>query len=82
MLAGYDPATIEFRLVLDVAWALVIEIYREYGMKFQEAMDEITQKVTDPADPVQRPARAPDNASSMAMLQAMIKDSDFGGPKA
>lgn len=67
--------------MIDMAWALLVEIYRDYGMKFQEAMDELNIRVTDPETPAGKKARAPDDAASMSMLQAMIKDSSFGGPK-
>lgn len=69
-----------FKVVLDVARVLIIEVYREYGMKFQEAIEELESKLVDPTDPRTKP-RAPDNEASMAMLQAMMGGSDFGGPK-
>ncbi len=85
MLAGHDPSTIQFRHVVDVARALVTEIYGEYGLKFEEASDELDKRLYGPNVPDQpqapRSSRAPDDASSMAMLQAMMKDSDFGGPR-
>ena len=69
-----------FKVVLDVARVLIIEVYREYGMKFQEAVEELESKLVDPTDPRTKP-RAPDNEASLAMLQAMMGGSDFGGPK-
>ncbi len=69
-----------FKVVLDVARVLIIEVYREYGMKFQEAVEELESKLVDPTDPRTKP-RAPDNEASMAVLQAMMGGSDFGGPK-
>jgi len=71
---------VRFKVVLDVARVLIIEIYREYGMKFQEAIEELESKLVDPTDPQPKP-RAPDNEASMAVLQAMMGGSDFGGPK-
>ena len=72
-----------FRLVIDVAWAVLIEVYREYGMKFDEATTELTKAVADPSTPEGRKARAPEpnNDQSLAALQAMIGGSTFGGPR-
>lgn len=81
MLAGHDPSTIEYRRVIDVAWALVTEIYGEYGMKFQEANEELHKKLYPQEAPQRKRATKPDDAASMAALQAMMKNSDFGGPK-
>lgn len=67
--------------MIDMAWALLVEIYRDYGMKFQEAMGELRTRLTDPETPEGKKARAPDDAASMTMLQGMMKDSSFGGPK-
>lgn len=81
MLAGHDPASVRFRLVIDLTQAVIVEIYQDYGMKFDEAINELQVRLTDPSTPKGRKVRAPDNESSMAMLQAMMKGSDFGGPK-
>jgi len=66
--------------VVDVARVLILEIYRDYGLKFQEAMDELDSKISDPTAPKPKP-RAPDNDSSLALLQSLMQGSDFGGPK-
>lgn len=81
MLAGHDPASVRFRLVMEMTWAVLIEIYGQYGMKFEEATDELNSRLTDPSTPEGRKARTPDDAASMALLQAMMAGSDFGGPK-
>lgn len=81
MLAGHDPASVRFRLVVDMTWAVLVEVYGQYGMKFEEATKELESRLTDPATPEGRKARAPDDAASMAMLQAMMAGSDFGGPR-
>jgi hypothetical protein len=80
VLAGHDPASVRFPLVIDVARVLIIEVYRDYGMKFQEAMDELNSKLGETGEAQPAP-RAPDNDASMAMLQALMQSSDFGGPK-
>lgn len=67
--------------MLDVTWALIIEIYKEYGMKFDEAISELQKRLTDPGTPEGKQARAPDNDASLAMLQSMMAGSDFGGPR-
>lgn len=64
-----------------MSWVLVLEVYREYGMKFEEAMDELRTRLTDPSTPEGKKAREPDNDTSLAMLQAMMGGSDFGGPR-
>jgi len=74
---------VEFRRVVDLTWVLVLEVYREYGMKFEEAFTELESKLYDPSDPEAskpRPKPPPDNDASLAMLQAMMGGSDFGGP--
>jgi hypothetical protein len=63
-----------------MTWALLIEIYGEYGMKFEEATKELQSRLTDPSTPEGAKARAPDDAASMTMLMAMMGGSDFGGP--
>ena len=65
---------------MHLTWALLIEIYREYGLKFDEAIKELNSRLyDDPAIPrVPTPA---EEAASMAMLQSMMGGSDFGGPK-
>lgn len=80
MLAGHDPASVSFRLVIDLTWAVLMEVYRDYGMKFEEAYNELTARLTDPSTPEGKKARAPDDRASMAVLMAMMGGSDFGGP--
>lgn len=48
-------------------------------MKFQEATEELHKRLSDPLSP--QAVRAPDNESSLAMLQAMMGGSDFEGPR-
>lgn len=86
LLAGHDPSTIEFRWVIDMARVLVLETYRELGLKFQEAVDELDDRIVgvdgSAAPKRERPAPRPaDNDASLAMLQAMMGGSDFGGPR-
>ena len=64
---------------------LVLEIYRDYGMKIEDAVNELQTRLTgdyvDQPQGAARPKRgAPDEAASMAMLQAMMGGSDFRGP--
>jgi hypothetical protein len=84
-LAGHDPAKTELRRVIDLAWVLIIEVYQEYGMKFQEATAELHAKLDDRTAPAAQAARkrpAPSaEAQSMVMLQALMGGTDFRGPK-
>ena len=80
-MAGFDPAKVQFRLVVNMTWALLVEIYREYDMKFETAVDEITKAISEPDAPQAKKATANEEAASMAMLQAMMVGSDFKGPK-
>ena len=77
MLAGHDPASVRFPLVINLTWAVLIEVYREYGMKFDEAIKELNSQLADPETPKGRQAKAKaptpaEEAASMAMLQSMI----------
>lgn len=86
MLAGHDPASVRFPLVVGLTWAVLIEIYREYGMKFDEAIKELNSQLADRTTPKGRQAKAKaptpvEEAASMAMLQSMMGGSDFGGPR-
>lgn len=68
--------------MLDVATALVVEVYQELGMKFDEAIADLEGRLADPDSPL--PKRAPpppDDRASMSMLQAMMGGSDFRGPR-
>jgi len=80
VLAGHDPASVRFRLVVDMTWALLVEIYRDYEMKFEAAVSEITKAIS-PESPQAEKAVAVDEAASMTLLQAMMAGSDFKGPK-
>ena len=60
---------------------LVLEIYRDYGMKMEQAVDELQARLTGPIEAAAAPQRVPDDGASMAMLQAMMGGSDFRGPK-
>lgn len=64
-----------------MAWALLIEIYREYGLKFEEAMTELNKVIMGPQAPETQKATERSDASAMAMLQSMMGDSDFKGPR-
>jgi hypothetical protein len=72
---------VQFRLVVDMTWAIVMEVYREYGMKFEEATQELNGHLADPETPQAKKVREPDNDASLAMLQSMMGGSDFGGPR-
>jgi len=72
---------VQFRLVVDMTWAIVMEVYREYGMKFEEAIQELSGRLADPMSPQAQRLREPDNDASLAMLQSMMGGSDFGGPR-
>jgi hypothetical protein len=72
---------VSFRLVIDVTWAILMEVYQDYGMKFDDAMEELNKRLTDPTTPEGAKVRAPDDAASMAVLQAMMGGTDFGGPR-
>lgn len=65
-----------------MAWAVLVEVYRDYDVKFEEAMVDLNTKMADPAAPPKRkPPSAADEAASLAMLQSMMAGSDFRGPK-
>ena len=68
-----------FHRVLDLTTAIVVEIYREFGMKFTEIMEELDKRLAEPDK--RRTPPQPDNQASLAMLQAMMGDSDFKGVK-
>lgn len=73
-----------FRLVIDMSQAILVEIYREYGMKFEEAKTEIYKTLHGPEaseTPKGKQHAAQNEAASMAMLQSMMSGSDFKGPK-
>lgn len=64
-----------------MTWALLVEIYGQYDMKFFEAITELNKQVGEPESPQAQPEPAPPDAASLAVLQAMMRDSDFQGPK-
>jgi hypothetical protein len=76
-----------FHDALDISMALLMEAYREMGLKFEEAWDELNNrlygaagaKAGRPSKPRQ-PTPA-DNQASMAMLMSQIADSDFKGAR-
>jgi hypothetical protein len=80
-LAGFDPAEVSLRLVIDMSQALLVEVYREYGMKFEEARSELDKRLGVSSISDRKKEDAPDDAASMAILQAMMSGSDFRGPK-
>jgi hypothetical protein len=84
VLAGHDPSTIQFRHVLSLTTALVIEVYQELGMKFDEAFADLEGKLVDSANgevPKKRAPPPPDDRASMAMLQSAMSGSSFKGPR-
>lgn len=59
-----------------------MEVYREMGLKFEEAMDDLSERLEDPEVPKTTKKRQPspeEEASSMAALQAMMGGTDFRG---
>jgi hypothetical protein len=56
-----------------------VEVYRELGMKFDEALDELSKAISDPVERQQKKPRPEDEAAGLAMLQAMVGGSDFKG---
>ena len=71
---------------MEMARVLVLETYRESGMKFQEAIDELNGRLAEAGgtSAQKRKKATPkpaDNDASMAMLQSIMGGSDFGGPK-
>jgi hypothetical protein len=69
-----------FRDVLDIANVLIMEAYRELGMKFEEAYEDLANQVRDPVEQAKPPSVAKE-AAAMAVLQSMMGTSDFKGPK-
>jgi hypothetical protein len=59
---------------------LVIEVYRELGMKFDEAIDELNTVLAGDAQKPKKP-KPQDEAAGLAMLQAVVGASDFRGAK-
>ena len=60
----------------------MVEVYRELGMKFDEALDELNGVLRDPSE--KQTAKAPrpqDEAAGLAMLQARMAATDFKGAK-
>lgn len=60
---------------------MVIESYKEAGMKFEEAFEDLTTRINDPEN-AGRPKKAappPDDGASLAMLSALMAGSDFKG---
>ncbi len=79
LLAGQNPHTLEFRDLVDIAKVLILEVYREMGVLFQEATESLDKSIGDPDTP--KRASQPDDQASMAMLMGMMGGSDFRGPK-
>lgn len=67
-----------FRDVLAIAYVMVIEVYQEIGVKFEDAIEELESKIVDP---VERKPKVIDNEASMAQLMAMMGGSDFKGKR-
>lgn len=68
-----------FRAVLDITVVLVLEVYRELGVKFDEAYADLTDRL---ADAVERPPNVPtpaQEATGMIELMARMRQSDFKG---
>lgn len=68
-----------FRQVLDITTALVVEVYRELGMKFEEALDDLNERVSDPETRTKRQPKPADEAAGFALLQAQMQQTDFKG---
>ena len=64
-----------------MTWAMLVEIYRDYGIKFEEAMTELKKTILGPDSPEHARATEANEARSMAMLKSMMSGSNFGGPK-
>lgn len=61
---------------------LVVEVYRELGMKFDEALADLEGRLADPTEPAKRRSPPPpDDGASMAALQAMMGGTTFKGPR-
>jgi hypothetical protein len=76
----------QFRRVLDLTVTLLVEVYREVGMKFSDIMIELNrymQKGTaerGPAGATSPPPPTPQqDAESFALLQAMMAGTDWKG---
>ena len=70
-----------FRAVLDIAVVLVLEVYRELGVKFEEAHADLSDRL---ADEVVRKPKVPtpsQEAMGMQELMAVMRQSDFRGAK-
>lgn len=70
-----------FHMVLDLALVLLVEVYREYGMKYHEIMDELNKQIAEPVARLQRRQPETDNEASMSLLMGMMSGSDFRGAR-
>jgi hypothetical protein len=62
----------------------LVEVYRELGIKFEEAVSDLDGLLAGESRQEQKRAQAPspqDEAASMALLSAMMKDTSFQGPR-
>lgn len=68
--------------MLSVTTALVIEVYQELGMKFDDAFADLEGKLVPEGEvPKKRAVPPPDDRASMAMLQSAMAGSNFRGPR-
>lgn len=68
-----------------MAHVLVLEIYRDYGMKIEDAVRELDGRLAGPVESGQpqprRQQEEPANDQALMMLQARMKESNFKGPR-
>ena len=63
-----------------MAHVLVLEIYKDYGMKIEDSMKELASRLSE-TPPSQQQPRPADEATSMMYLQEAMKNSNFRGPR-
>lgn len=64
-----------------MAHVLVLEIYRDYGMKIEDSMNELQARLSETPAAQARQPRPADEATAMLMLQEAMKNSNFRGPR-
>ena len=73
------------RDVLDLAYALQLETYREMGVNFDDAVADLNHRLWLPLGPPApgeappSPTPPPNDEASMAILQAQMKNTQFRG---
>jgi hypothetical protein len=61
-----------------------MEVYREMGLKFEEAISDLSERLEDPDAPKatsKRQLSPEEEAASMSTLQAMMGGTDFRGAR-